>query len=934
MRSRHHLWLLGRRWTAAVLVVLALWIGSVTSAMADEAASLRILASAARTTMAERIEPSASNLPFLCLRRWSEPAPIREYLLRQQAEAIEALITSARSPAEARTVRRLLDRLRRDGYSLEADGRLANTAPGGASGLRHAASLGELPAALNTRLAPGDCGTTSIGRLGRTSVPLGTLARADYQRLIALEPEDPWHPLVLAWLTGVEGEPALQRALSIAQKTSSDEAAPVQIFAFQQLAWLRRQQGRGSDAVEAARVAMRIADERLRSAGNNLAQPAVQQALRDVAQTGSTLAVTLEDTGQKAAAFDALQEVATRQRQLIALRAEDAPMQLAMVDTLGRLALLRDAAGPSASGSAKAYQQQAWSLYQELLMRTPFKPMLRPSNWPGMLLTAACMAGALTLIVGWVLLRLYRRRIAELMMASAHASTATPPLTGDVLPPPAAMPARPRTETIDPGALAAAVLRRAVGVQIAAGLAFGVAAAWLVLRANAIEPTPIRLALMSWTWAWPTVLALGLVWDGNRRRSRLAWAVYFAVLFFLCTVGALGNTSTMSMFGIAIPPFFQGLVFWVISLSLSPFLLLFLNRAVRSIGPVLLVMMVVAMLGGTAAMLAASTPVGMAVVVSVAGAMGLAGGAAIGLSWLGGMVAAAPLSWWLGRRLRAAYSAKWMSNQSLMLDALWGFQAVLLSLQLSMAGGPAAGWWGAGAFALHKAITLAGMAPAARAARRRTPFQLLLLRVFTRRDRRGRLQSRRADAERLFDVLGSRWLTIGPIAMIGAPDLASSTIDPDEFIDFLAGRLREQFILDPADVPKRLASVDDRCDFDARWRVTDIFCGNDAWRPAVLGLMTRSDLVVMDLRDFGPDNQGCIFELQALIDLVPAARVALLVDGSTRQEFLQATIAACVSRAPLNSPNAHAGFQPVLVDVALGEETAVDQMICLAASHR
>jgi hypothetical protein len=102
----------------------------------------------------------------------------------------------------------------------------------------------------------------------------------------------------------------------------------------------------------------------------------------------------------------------------------------------------------------------------------------------------------------------------------------------------------------------------------------------------------------------------------------------------------------------------------------------------------------------------------------------------------------------------------------------------------------------------------------------------------------------------------------------------------------------------------------------------------------VLGLMTRSDLVVMDLRDFGPDNQGCIFELQALIDLVPAARVALLVDGSTRQEFLQATIAACVSRAPLNSPNAHAGFQPVLVDVALGEEAAVDQMICLAASHR
>ena len=929
-RTRDHLCLLGRRWTAAALVVLAPWLWSVNSATADEAASLRTLANAARTTLAERIEPPASRLPFLCTVRWTETAPMREYLLRQQAEAIEALVASASAPAEARTVRRLLDKLRRDGHAREADARLADTAPGGAIGLRLAASLGELTAAMNERLAPRGCGTTYIGLLGRTFVPLGTLAGADYQRLVELEAEDPWHPLVLAWLAGVEGEPALQRALSVAQTASGDEAARVQIFALQQLAWLRRQQGRGSDAEQAACEAMRIAEARLRSAGDDLAQPGVEQALRDVAQTGSALALTLEDTGQTTAAFDALLEVASRQRRLIALRAEDVPMQLAMVDTLGRLAVLRDAAGPSAPGSSKAYLQEAVSLYKELEQRTPYAPML--SGWQGLLVTAAGMAGALTLVVGWVLLRLYRRRIAKLMMASARTSTPPPPLPGGAVPPPAAMPVRPRSETIAPAALAAAVLRRAALVQIAAGLAFGVAAAWLLLRANDTGPTPIRLALMSWTWGWPTVLALGLVWDGDRRRSRLAWGVYFAVLFLLCTVIALRDTPPLSMFGIAIPAFFQGLGFWAVSLSYSPFLLLFLNRAVRSIGPALLAMMLVAMLGGTAVMVAASTPVGMALLASVAEAMGLAAGGALLVPPLAGMVAAAPLAWWLGRRLRAAYASKWMSDQSLMIDALWGFQAVLLGFELSLAVGPG-GWLGAGAFALHKAVTLAGMAPAARAARRRRPLQLLLLRVFTRRDRRGRLQSRRADAERLFDVLGSRWRTIGPIAMIGAPDLASSTIDPDEFLDFLAGRLRERFIVDPTDVPGRLAAVDDRCDLDARWRVTDLFCGNDAWRPAVLGLMTRSDLVAMDLRDFGPDNQGCIFELQAVIDLVPAARVALLVDGSTRQEFLQATIAACVARVPLTSPNAQAGVKPVIVDVALGEEAAVDQLIRMTASY-
>ena len=54
----------------------------------------------------------------------------------------------------------------------------------------------------------------------------------------------------------------------------------------------------------------------------------------------------------------------------------------------------------------------------------------------------------------------------------------------------------------------------------------------------------------------------------------------------------------MTMFGVTLPAFFQGLLFWAISLSFSPFLLLFLNRAVRSIGPALLAMMLVAMIGG------------------------------------------------------------------------------------------------------------------------------------------------------------------------------------------------------------------------------------------------------------------------------------------------------------------------------------------------
>ncbi len=918
------------RWTAAALIILVSWLWSVASAAADDAASLRTLADAARTTLAERIEPPASRIPFLCTVGRTETAPIREYILRQQAAAIEALVASARGADEARRVRRMLGELERDGYSRSADAYLADSAPGGAAGLRLAASLGELPAALDERLRPGGrCGSTYFGLVGRTLRPLGALARADYERLGELEPKDPWHTLVLAWLAGVQGEAALQRTMAVARSIPDAENARVQIFAWQQLAWLRRDQGRVDEAQQAATQAMRMAEEILRHSGDDLARPAAELALRDAAQTGSTFALALEDAGQKTAAFETFLKVASQQRRLSEQRPDDVLAQLALIDTLGQLAILRDAAAP-AGAPAKLYLDEATALYRRLERRTFYSPMLDRSAWAGMFMTAAVVAGGLTLVAGWALLRRYRRRIAQLMMASSRGAVAPLPLHDESRPLSATTlaPAGDATTAI---AQATAARRRAALVQVGAGLGFGVAAAWLQLRADDTEPNLLNMALMSWTWAWPTVLALGLIWDGDRRRRRLAWTAYLGGLLLICTIIALGDTPPMTMFGVTLPAFFQGLLFWMLNLSFSPFLLLFLNRAVRSIGPALLAMMLVAMIGGTLALVAASTPAGMAAAASVLGALGLPAGAMHPLVVLAGALATAPLAWWLGRRLRAAYAAKWLSDNSLVIDTLWGFQAVLLAFDLTRSIGPA-GWLGLGVFALHKGITVAGMLPSARAARQRTPLRLLLLRVFTRRDRKGRVKSRRADAERLFDVLGSRWRYAGPIAMIGAPDLASSTIDPDEFLDFLAGKLHDRFIVEPADVPQRLAAIDDRCDLDARWRVTELFCGNDAWRAAALGLMARSDLVAMDLRDFGPDNQGCIFELQSLIDLVPAGRVALLVDGSSDRNFLQATIDDCLTRVPPTSPNARAGVRLALIDVGRGEQVSVDELLRMAAS--
>ena len=238
-------------------------------------------------------------------------------------------------------------------------------------------------------------------------------------------------------------------------------------------------------------------------------------------------------------------------------------------------------------------------------------------------------------------------------------------------------------------------------------------------------------------------------------------------------------------------------------------------------------------------------------------------------------VLAAP-AWWMIGGIRRAYQGKWLSDQTLVFDAIWLFQAVLLSEELMHQVG-LWGWVGLSAFLAYKLVAFAGLRPLAGAAAGRPIARVLLLRVFGFQRR----------AERLFDLLAGRWRYAGPLQMIAAPDLASSTIDPDKFMDFIGRRLHQRFIIEPADLLRRFGELDMRPDADGRFRVNEFFCGNDSWQPAVQRLMVDSELVVMDLRAFSPRNQGCLFELQSLLDIVPVARIVLLVDASTDVPFLR-----------------------------------------------
>ena len=102
---------------------------------------------------------------------------------------------------------------------------------------------------------------------------------------------------------------------------------------------------------------------------------------------------------------------------------------------------------------------------------------------------------------------------------------------------------------------------------------------------------------------------------------------------------------------------------------------------------------------------------------------------------------------------------------------------------------------------------------------------------------------------------------------------------------------------------QRLAEIDLRPDADGRFRVNEIFCGNDTWQAAVASLMAQSDLVAMDLRGFSPQNRGCVYELQTLLDTVPAGRVVVFADRSTDLPFLHRTLADCARTMSSASPN-------------------------------
>lgn len=871
----------------------------------------------------------------------------RAQLRRVYVAAVAALIAQAAGadPASEQVgaIRDALNELARHGRSVQADTLFATQAEAaqarGAAGRaqaalawRHSVALSELPVAMATRGGRFDPRQVFTGR---TQKPLGALALPHLQLSAQLDGSDPWAWIMVAWLGG--NDEALPAALQVAAASADDTTA---MAATQQLAGLLVRQGRAADAARLYITALQRAEQATRR------RPQQAADVQNFAYMLHRAAELESRLGLAGAAWKTMQQVLRLREGLAAANPDDMQRQWDLIATHSTMAKL-----PHDSGESR-HLSSAIALNAALQERNRFVPMLDGNALPGMSTAMFTLGGMLTLTIGIGLLALYRLRVGRWMraVAAAHNRPAPPQsvVTADLRSPqegPSLCPLvvdaanhLPRSVAL---VSAASASRRAGVVHVLAGIAFGLIASLLYYRLHNLIYRPWGFAINAWSWSMPTVVILCLLWPRDRRRQAAAAAAYIAVVGLLCVRMALSDTKPLSVEASTLLPMpailllfallgqqwhssmllpSWGLVlftFWSSSHQLAP-ALLFLGRFIRAIGPVIVTLFVVVCAGGVFSTVAFSSWAGLRWQARMAAA-GLPHAALVPTVFLIGMLLAMPLAWLAGQGLAAAHRAKWCNDQSLVVDAIWLLQTLFLVNALTYEAG-VSGLAGFAAFGAYKAVAVFGMRGAASAARARPAARLLLLRVFGHRQR----------SERLLDVLAERWRYAGPVLTVGAPDVATRTIDPNEFMDFLGGRLRRQFVIDPQDLPRRIDEIDMLPDSDGGFRLNDVFCGSDTWQAAVRALMGRSDLCVMDLRSFSEGNNGCIIELQALLELVPARAIVLLVDRTTDHALLEKTLRICHARMPPGSVNADVSPPLATLD-ASGSELHVVRRLLLAA---
>jgi hypothetical protein len=408
--------------------------------------------------------------------------------------------------------------------------------------------------------------------------------------------------------------------------------------------------------------------------------------------------------------------------------------------------------------------------------------------------------------------------------------------------------------------------RRLIALLVVVSLAIAATVTWLrmAIATPDLERTPFRVATLTVLYLWPIVIVFALVWRWSIGR------VISAFLLWIVLAWAF-------LFARSVEPRPVELMLTICETTLVPFcfgLLLLTNRT-RAIAPWLLIPLT-ALIGASfvgmhsfANAVTAQSPrmVGLARRLET-----LPDWVAVSAVLSAAVLIPAALAWWplreFGRLLGRAYERKLLSELLLTFTAAWIIEIGELVVALL----PRAGGRATLALASLLWIPLVFIPRAARPKRSRVrPPTLLVLRVFLRDQ---------AVLE-LFDRVIERWRLSGNTLLIAGTDLVDRTLDARELFLFLDRRLASLFIYSAEDVGKRMSAFDLEPDADGRYRVNACYCHDTTWQPTLRSLAERSDVVLMDLRGFQSQNEGCRFELEVLASSSRELRIVALTDVAT-----------------------------------------------------
>jgi hypothetical protein len=498
-------------------------------------------------------------------------------------------------------------------------------------------------------------------------------------------------------------------------------------------------------------------------------------------------------------------------------------------------------------------------------------------------------AAVLTFPVAFLILWRYQRAVARAMGPSGTEApppsaannpdlrAERPPLVVDTVAPPEVGARTGQTRL--PGLAVQAV-------YVAAGLACALAMGICTLLIDPLaRSTPLRVATVTMLDLWPLVIATPLILGLDRRCRMATYALYFALVqavFFVVSLGSLSDRLTAG-----------ARAFIGIHGLMTVFVILVLNSRIRSIGPIVMALALMALTGVAAVVLGfGSSPAFVQAVAHTGSALGLGEGAIIPVSLALGFVVTLGIGVFMVRGLARLYARGVLSDQMITVGSIFLLFGVTEGLPFGFVH-PALVLLGPAIFVLFVIVATLGFALIRRQRPSQDPPGLLVLRVFAL----GRA------SRRLFEMMGTRWRFRGPVRLIGGPDLATATVEPGQLLTFLAGQLQTSFVHDAAKLQARLEKLDRPSDPDGRYRVAELLCRDRIWRSALRALAARSQVVFMDLRSFSRQSAGCTFEIQALLDLVELDRILIAVDRTTDAAFLREVVQEAWGRVEASSPN-------------------------------